>query len=163
MANISIPPTVTFGKDGNIGTTDPSKFSRTGSAYSTDPNLFIYELKKAMNTDALDILFGDEETRSNSVFGSGSALGGNTSSASDPFSDLTGQNSFDNSLAPQIEMIARSNLIGKTVSAINPSTKSKIEGKVESISVTNGTLLFNLNVNGTIIKVPSENLLSVSE
>jgi hypothetical protein len=165
-------PSVTFGRYGNTGTIDVSQFSRTGSVYS-DPDLFAVALQKSMNSNALSILFGDEQSEGNAIFGSSSFSGGD-GTISDPLasmttgttypSDLLGQNLYANTVSPQIEMIARSNLIGKTVTAINPVTKSRFSGDVKSISLNNGVLLIAIvDTSGKSINVTPENLLSVSE
>ncbi|KAF0133323.1 MAG: hypothetical protein FD145_1341 [Candidatus Saganbacteria bacterium] len=157
-------PAVNFGSYGNTGTIDVSKFSRTGSPY-TDPNSFALMLAQNMND--FDILFGDEEKKDSSTFGSSSLFSSSPSSVSPYFggltgvdipSDIGGQNTFFTGVSPAYEMIARSNLIGKTVEAVNPSTGQKFSGKVESVSVDGGILL--INVGGTLL--PPENLVSVT-
>ncbi|MFA4966693.1 MAG: hypothetical protein WC624_00515 [Candidatus Margulisiibacteriota bacterium] len=160
--NPSIP--VNFGKYGNTGTIDITKFSRTGSATTNTDN---FALMLAQNMNAFDILYGDDQSRDDSIFGS-SVFGTAPSSTSSIFGNVTGVN-FPSDIggvstgytgvSPAVEMIARSNLIGKTVDAIDPSTRQQFSGKVESVSVQGGILL--INVGG--ISVPPENLLTVSE
>jgi len=58
-----------------------------------------------------------------------------------------------------MELIARSNLIGKTVEAINPLTREKFTGKVDAVLVENGILL--IDIGGT--KVTPEYLIKVTE
>jgi hypothetical protein len=162
----SIPsPVVNFGQYGNTGTIDISKFTRTGSA-NTDPNSFALML--AQNMNPFDILFGDENSsNSSSILGqqsffntfpntSSSLTGGNSSGINFP-SDLGGVATGFNGVSAQYEMIARSNLIGKTVEAVEPGTHKTFTGKVEGVSVAGGILL--INVGGT--DVPPENLINV--
>jgi hypothetical protein len=161
--NPSIP--INFGQYGNTGTIDISKFSRTGSPY-TNSDSFALMLAQNLNSN-FDILFGNEESKNSSVFGNTNAFGAssaNTSSYLGDFginylSDIGGQTSTTTGLSPALEMIARSNLIGKTVEAINPTTRKHFDGKVESVSVQGGILL--INVDG--IAVPPENLVQVKE
>ena len=153
----SIP--VNFGPYGNTGTIDITKFTRTGSAY-TDPNSFALML--AQNMSATDILFGDENTSNNSIFGETTNFGSTSSIyASSAFGDVFSgaASSAITGVSPAVEMIARSNLIGKTVEAIDPSTRQQFSGKVNSVSIEGGILL--INVGG--IAVPPENLIQVKE
>ena len=161
--NPSIP--VNFGKYGNTGTIDISKFSRTGSPY-TNSDSFALMLAQNLNSN-FDILFGDEESKNSSIFGNTTAFGAsstNTSSYLGDFginntSDLGGLTSSTTGVSPALEMIARSNLIGKTVEAVNPATGKQFSGKVESVGLDGGVLL--INVGG--ITVPPENLIQVTE
>ncbi len=159
-------PTVNFGPYGNTGTLDISKFSRTGSAY-TNTDTFQVFLQQNMQND-FDILFGDEQTNANaSVLGENSIFnsspnsnspfyGGNISNSSYP-SDLAGLTN-SSGVSPALEMIARANLIGKNVDAIDPTTRKTFSGKVQSVSVEGGIIL--INVDG--VSVPPENLLKVT-
>lgn len=160
---------VNFGSRGNIGTIDVSKFSRSGSPY-TNPDLFKLMLAQMIGGSAsdFDTLFGDNEASDTSLFGGTSFFGQTPSSTSPLFngingvsfpSDIGGQNIFNSGVSPAIELIARSNLIGKTVSAVDPATQQTISGKVSGVSVEGGIVL--INVGGT--KVPPENLVSVVE
>jgi len=151
---------VNFGRYGNTGTIDTTKYSRTGSPY-TNPDTFALMLAQNL-TNNIDILFGDETTSNNSIFGSSTNFGSGSSNAfSSAFgTDFSGlPTSGITGVSPAMEMITRSNLIGKTVEAINPSTGQKFSGKVESVSVEGGILL--INVGGT--PVPPENLIKVTE
>jgi len=171
MAIKPVPP-LTLGQYGNTGIIDTSQFSRTGSPY-TDPDLFSIVMQQALNTSSFDILFGDnDDSSSSSAFG-GSGVLESIPSNTDPLfgglsgvnmpSDIAGQSTFYTGVSPQIEMIARSNLIGKTVTAVHPTTKENISGEVVKVSVSNGILLTTLNVSGTEVAVPPENLVSVSD
>lgn len=151
----------------NHGTLDPSLFTRTGSAY-TDPS-FLKLYMAQLDQQSFDTLFGDEGLN-NSIFGSDSSnvfatspsstsdLFGGTGSANLP-SDIAGGNLSQIGGSQYLEMVAKSNLIGKTVSAVDPATKQQFTGKVESVSLDNGVLL--LTVGGK--KVPIESILSISQ
>lgn len=152
-------------RGGNTGTIDTSQFGRTGSPY-TNPD-FLKLLNEQMFVQNFDILFGDEEQRDSSIFGGGNVSNLAPSSSSPMFggltgaqmpSDLGGQTTFFNGVSPQFELIARANLIGKTVEAINPVTKQKFSGEVKSVILDGGILL--IDIDG--IKVPAENLLKVT-
>jgi hypothetical protein len=158
---MTIIPTVpvNFGQYGNTGTIDISKFTRTGSPYTNPDN---FALLLAQNMSAFDILFGDENTSNNSIFGESSNFGSTSSIyQSSAFGNaFSGAANMDiTGVSPALEMIARSNLIGKTVEAVNPTTGKQFSGKVESVSVEGGILL--INVGGT--PVPPENLIKVTE
>ena len=164
MAIIPTVP-VNFGPYGNTGSIDTSKFSRTGSPYS-NPDSFALMLAQNLNS-SFDVLFGDEESKNSAVFGDTNIFGASSSNASsylgdfgvNYMSDLGGQTSGITGVSPALEMIARSNLIGKNVEAVNPATGKQFSGKVESVDVEGGVLL--INVGGT--SVPPENLVKVAE
>ncbi len=151
----------------NYGTIDPSQFSRTGSAYSNPDFLKLYLAQ--LDQQTFSTLF-DENGAENSIFGDSSNIFGSTPSSTSSIFGGTGNTALPTDLggalsatdtgnSQYLELIARSNLIGKTVQALNPSTKQVFTGKVTSVSVDNGILL--IEVNG--IKVPPENLLKVME
>ena len=120
---IAIPNVpVNFGRYGNTGTIDISKYTRTGSPY-TNPNNF--SLLLAQNMSEFDILFGDETSSNNSIFGESTNFGStssiyNSSAFGNAFSGAAGTDITG--VSPALEMIARSNLIGKNVDAIYPAT-----------------------------------------
>lgn len=159
-------PLIDFGAYGNIGSINPTQFSQTGSPF-TDPNLFKLYLAQALDTNAFDILFGDEERRDSTIMGGQSIFGSSPTNVSPLFggistidlpSDIGGQNTFFPTVNPSELLIARSNLIGKTVEAVNPSTKQTFSGTVNSVGLENGILL--IEVGST--KVPPENLIKVT-
>ncbi len=164
MANPTTFP-INWGQYGNTGTIDTSSFSRTGSAF-TDPQLFELTLQQMINKSAQTLLSPSDETAEDDPF---SAFSFSNSSSSSLFtgiggvnmpSDLTGGNILSTSQSLTMQMIARSGLIGKTVTATDPeNTSQTISGKVEGVSVDKGILL--VNVGG--IEVPPEYLLSVAE
>ena len=158
----SIPPI----SNGNYGTIDPSQFGRTGSAYTNPDYVNLFYAQTFSNN--LDILFGDKETKDSAVFG-GSSLFNSMPNASSPLfgglgglnvpSDIGGQSTLTSGVSPYMELIAKSNLIGKTVDAINPVTRQPFSGKVDAVSVENGVLL--IDIGG--IKVTPEYLVKVQE
>jgi len=161
-------PAVNFGKYGDTGTLDITKFSRTGSAY-TNPDTFQVMLQQNMQSD-FDILFGnDDENNNASVLGennifsstpsSNSPYFGGTGSGSTLPSDLAGLSNYSSGTSTAVEMLARANLIGKTVEAVDPSTKQTITGKVMSISAKNGQILIDVAGHD----IPPENLLKVTQ
>jgi len=159
-----------FGQYGNSGTVDVSQFSRTGTA-TTNPDLFAVILAQSQNTSFSNILFGDSEDAYNSIFGSNSSSSGFDTSDTSLFggvgsnlpaelSGVGGANTAYNNNPAYIELIARSNLVGKTVTYYDPSnTKDTKSGTVNSVSVDNGIL--QINVSGTAIT--PEYLKSVTE
>jgi len=135
----------------------------SASSSSSNADMFRLLMQQNMNNmmSSFNPLFSnEEEDSSSSFFGSaGNFL---------PSSDLnTGINSYgqftdqastaNNSII--LEMIARSNLIGKTVEAVDPQTGQTITGKVQSVTYEGSLLLFD--VGGKLI--PPENLRKVSE
>jgi len=148
---------------GNTGTVDVSQYGRTGSA-TTNPDFFRLYTEQLF-TQNFDVLFGDEGVN-NSVFGDTGIFGTMPSDTSSLFggADQTTLPSDVSGLSTQtggnqyLELIARSNLVGKKVEAINPLTKQKFTGTVKDISLERGILL--INIDG--IQVPPENLLKVT-
>lgn len=149
----------------NRGTIDPSQYGRTGSPYTNPDFLRLYLAQ--LDQQAYTTLFGDEDQLNNQIFGDSSVFGTAPSSTSNLFggmgsatlpSDIS--SGLSNTGGSQyLELIARSNLVGKTVQAVNPATKQMFTGKVDSVSVANGILL--LSIGG--INVPPENLIKVME
>lgn len=139
--------------------------SQVSSAYS-NPELFQLQLNQAMNSMTANILFGDEDTKNNAVFGDSSALLGSTdlssiygsSGSSNSLSDLFGSMGTSTSLN-YIQLIAQAYLVGKNVEAINPETKRSFTGTVNSVSLDRGQVL--IDIGG--IQVPPEYLLKVTQ
>lgn len=151
---------------GNYGTIDPTQFGRTGSIH-TNPDFASLFFAQTF-TNNFDILFGDEERRDSSIFGGASLYNTIPNTASPLFgglgglttpSDIGGQATLTSGISPYMELIARSNLIGKTVEAINPLTRETFTGKVDAVLVENGILL--IDIAGT--KVTPEYLVKVTE
>lgn len=144
----------------------PLNYSQThGSAGSTslsDAQTFQLMLQQNMNKmiSGMDSLFesnsDNNSSSSDSFFGSsGDFLSSVTGSTQTSDSGIYGSGA---NTSPILEMIARSNLIGKTVEATDPSTGQTISGKVNSVFYENNILLFD--VGGK--KIPPENLLKVT-
>jgi len=145
------------------GTVDPSQFSQTGSPYTNPDFLRLYIAQ--IEAQSFDTLFG-EEGMNNSIFGDSNMFGSLPSTTSPLFggmgeamlpSDIAGATSTTGG-SQYMELIARSNLVGKTVEAVDPRTGKTISGKVTSVFVENGILL--IDIEGT--KVPPENLTKVT-
>jgi hypothetical protein len=129
----------------------------------TNADMFQILLQQNMNNmmSSFNPLFNnEEENSSSSFFGSASNFlpSSNLNNGTDLFGQVTGQSS-NTTNSPILEMIARSNLIGKTVEAVDPQTGSVITGKVQSVTYEGSLLLFD--VGGKLI--PPENLRKVSE
>ena len=99
-----------------------------------------------MNAMTQGLLFGDNSTADDYTFGgtdmfsnySNSLFGGGSSSISP--TDFTGTNPFSAAQSPNyLQLIIRSNLIGKTVSAVNPATQRQVSGTAKSVQIDNGT------------------------
>lgn len=129
MQNTPIPPV-------NISL---SQFTQNSALYS-NPDLFRLMLAQKIggSPEDFDILFGENKKDEDSLFGSSSIY---------------------NPIPNTMEMIARANLIGKKVQAVNPENGEIFDGKVESVSQEAGTLL--INVGG--INIPPENLVTIKE
>jgi hypothetical protein len=104
-----------------------------------------------------NILFGESDTAFNSVFGSdttsngvasgNSSLFGGSSTSSFPsdLSGIAGQMTAYSGTPKYLELIARSNLVGKTITYYNPTnTKETLEGVVQSVAIDNGILQISL-------------------
>ncbi len=130
---------------------DPYKIA-SGEQY-VDPELFKLYLTTSM-TNMDRILTQDNSDTS-------------TDNSTDfPITDFTYnsmQQNSPSSVSPSYsiyeQMIAKSNLIGKSVEAKDPETGSILTGKVSGITVESGKL--EVLVNGK--KIPPENLISVKE
>lgn len=160
------PVSAILGQYGNSGTINVSQFDRTGSAHtSADPNVFALMLEQAKSSIITNNLFGDDEDAQEAIFGAssfypstqGSSLFGNQSYLPSELVGAAGGSSV-NATSPQyVALIARSNLIGKSVTAYD-SSNNLIEGTVNRVTVENGTVL--IQVGDTY--VPAENLQSAS-
>jgi len=144
-----------------------SKSSAYGASSSSlsDADTFRLLMQQNLNNmiSSFNPLFSseeEEENSSSSFFGSaGNFLpSSDLNTGTNPYGQFTNQASTTNN--PIIlEMISRSNLIGKTVEAIDPQTGQTITGKVQSVTYEGSLLLFD--VGGKLI--PPENLRRVSE
>lgn len=138
-----------------------NNLSSAGSTSLSDAQMFQLMLQQNLNkmissTDSMFSSSSDDDNSSDSFFGGASdylsSVSGSTQTSSSSIYG-SGTNS-----SPILEMIARSNLIGKTVEATDPSTGQVISGKVNSVFYENNILLFD--VGGK--KIPPENLLKVT-
>lgn len=162
MPQAYIPPLTNV----NRGTLNPNQFTRTGSPYTNPDFLKLYIAQ--LDNQAYNTLFGDEDQLNNAIFGEGSVFGTTPASTSDLFGGLgsatTNPTDISGALtstggSQYLQMIAQSNLIGKTVQALDPTTRQPFTGRVNSVSVENGILL--LDVGGK--KIPPENLIKITE
>jgi N-acyl-D-aspartate/D-glutamate deacylase len=71
---------------------------------------------------------------------------------------MFGASAFSN-VSPQFELSVYSSLIGKTVTAINPSTGKEITDIVKSVLIQNGQVM--LDVNG--VTVPPANIVRITK
>lgn len=129
-----------------IKSLEPSQFTKNSTLYS-NPDLFRLMLAQKIggSPEDFDILFGENKDNDDSLFG--------ISSIHNPITNT------NFAASPAMEMIAKANLIGKNVQAINPENGETFEGKVGSISSEGGTLL--INVGG--VNIPPENLVTIKQ
>lgn len=159
-------PQVSFGKYGNTGMLDPNSFSRTGTVYSGDTDSFQILLQQNIN-NAFNILFDDNnDNNSDTTFSSifpnqttTSSLFGGSLDTGDITTNISGQSSLFSEVNPALEMIARSNLIGKNVEAFDTATNQTFTGIVKSVQLEGGVLLIEVGDK----KVPPEYLIKISE
>jgi hypothetical protein len=120
-----------------------------------DPKFAVMLLNQMSNNNVNSILFGNETDTSGIDFGVQSLTPNNIPGTTN-INDTFGASAFSN-VTPQFQLSVYSSLIGKTVTAVNPSSGKTITDKVTSVLVQNGKAM--LNVNGAI--VPPENLLGI--
>ena len=123
---------------------------------SLDPKFATMLLTQMSNNNVDSILFGNQtadQTSSSGIDFGVSGLTPNNVPGTTNINDIFGASAFSN-VTPQFELSVYSSLIGKTVTAIDPSTGKEITDKVSSVLLQNGKVM--LNVNGII--VPPENL-----
>ena len=161
MVYSQIPPL----SNTNRGTIDPTQFSRTGSPY-TNPDFFKLYMAQ-LDQKSFDTLFA-EEGMNNSIFGDSNSMFGTVPSSTNTLFGGTGGATLPSDIgagltatggSQYLEMIARSNLVGKMAEAINPQTNQKFTGRVNSVMVENGMLL--IDVGG--VKIPPENLVKITQ
>jgi len=122
---------------------------------SQDNPKFALALLNQMTTNNVDsILFGNDTTSSSSNIDFGiSGVTGTTTNVNDTY----GAASAFSNVSPQFELSVYSSLIGKTVTAIDPSSGKEITDQVKSVLLQNGKAM--LDVNGVV--VPPENILKI--
>lgn len=120
-----------------------------------DPK-FATMLLNQMTTNNVDsILFGNQTDTSGLDFGVSTATPSNIPGSTN-INDTFGASAFSN-VTPQFQLSVYSSLIGKTATAVNPSSGKTVTDKVTSVILQNGKPMLNLN--GVI--VPPENLLGI--
>ena len=153
----------------NSGNYDPSQISGLNNDQITtalvsgniDPK-FATMLINQMTTNNVDsILFGDQTnngTSSNGIdFGISTSTPNNIPGTTN-INDMFGASAFSN-VTPQFELSVYSSLIGKTVTAINPSTGKEITDKVKSVVLQNGQVM--MDING--VTVPPANIVKITK
>lgn len=125
---------------------DPYKIISSGQ--TVDPELFKLYLTASMTN--LDALFGEEKEDKDDIFNTNSLF-------SNPYSQSPTEISSSTSVFN--EMIARANLIGKTVDAYDPETGNIFTGRVSSVTVDGGKVAIVVGEK----KIPPENLISIKE
>jgi len=125
---------------------------------------FQLNLEQAI-TKSFDNLFNNSSDNSDSSSGSSDLFSGflpsnSTQASSNTLGgDYTGLQTSTVGSSKALEMISQSNLIGKNVEAIDQSTGQKITGKVNSVSLSNNSIIFD--VGG--VQVPAEAMVKVAE
>lgn len=120
-----------------------------------DPKFAVMLLNQMSTNNVNSILFGNETETSGIDFGVESLTPSNIPGATN-INNTFGASAFSN-VTPQFELSVYSSLIGKTVTAVEPSSGKRVTDKVTSVLLQNGKVM--LNVNGVI--VPPENLLGI--
>ena len=129
-----------------------------------DPKFAVMLINQMTANNVNSILFGDNEQGESSDY-LGSDIFGSTTNDND-FTNLGITSLSSNILSQsnslqggptQFEMSIYSTLIGKTVTAKNPSTNSEISGKVTGVQNQSGKVI--LDIGGTM--VPVENLTKI--
>ncbi len=120
-----------------------------------DPKFASMLLSQMYNNNVNSILFGSEDTTGSSSTGNIDIFNA-TSSPSSNFNVL-GQTADYSGISPQYQMSVYSSLIGKTITATQPTTNKQITGKVTSVQLQNGQVV--LNIGGAMI--PTANILKI--
>jgi len=153
----------------NSGNYDPSQISGLNNDQITtalvsgniDPKFATMLINQMTTNNVNSILFGNEtnnETSNNGIdFGVSTSTPSNIPGTTN-INDMFGASAFSN-VSPQFELSVYSSLIGKTVTATDPSTGKQVTDKVKSVVLQNGKVM--LDVNGVI--VPPENLSRIAK
>ena len=153
----------------NSGNYDPSQISGLNNDQITtalvsgniDPKFATMLINQMTTNNVNSILFGNEtnnETSNNGIdFGVSTSTPSNIPGTTN-INDVFGASAFSN-VSPQFELSVYSSLIGKTVTAIDPSTGKEITDKVKSVVLQNGQVMLDLN--GVI--VPPANLIRITK
>jgi hypothetical protein len=121
-----------------------------------DPKLATVLLKQMTTNNVNSILFGNENNTTSSTDNIDFGVSGLTGTTN--INDTYGASAFS-SVSPQFELSVYSSLIGKIVTATDPSSGKEITGNVKSVLLENGKVM--LDVNG--VKVPPENLSRITK
>ena len=121
-----------------------------------DPKLATVLLSQMTTNNVNSILFGNENNTTSSTDNIDFGVSGSTGTTN--VNDMFGTSAFS-SVSPQFELSVYSSLIGKIVTATDPSSGKEITGNVKSVLLENGKVM--LDVNG--VKVPPENLSRITK
>jgi hypothetical protein len=127
-----------------------------------DPKFATMLISQMTTNNVNSILFGNETNNQDSTnagidFGVSGLTPTNVPGTTN-INDVFGASAFSN-VSPQFELSVYSSLIGKTVTATDPSSGKQITDKVKSVVLQNGKVM--LDVNGVI--VPPENLSKIAK
>jgi len=118
----------------------------------SNPKLATVLLNQITDNNVNSILFGNDTTSSTANIDFGVSGYTGTTNINDIYGASTGNN-----VSSQFELSVYSSLIGKTVTAIDPSSGKNITGQVKSVLLQNGKAM--LDVNG--VTVPPENISKI--
>jgi len=121
-----------------------------------NPKLATLLLNQMTTNNVNSILFGNENNTTSSTDNIDFGVSGSTGTTN--VNDMFGTSAFS-SVSPQFELSVYSSLIGKIVTATDPSSGKEITGNVKSVLLENGKVM--LDVNG--VKVPPENLSRITK
>jgi hypothetical protein len=121
-----------------------------------DPKFVNLLLSQMSNNNVSSILFGNEDTTGGSstgfdAFGAAGLVPNNLPSDSSfgGTDALSGSSANTSSVSPQFQLSVYSQLIGKTVTVVNPLNQQRVTDKVTSVELQNQQVV--INVNGLIV------------
>ena len=153
----------------NSGNYDPSQISGLNNDQITtalvsgniDPKFATMLINQMTTNNVNSILFGNEtnnETSNNGIdFGVSTSTPSNIPGTTN-INDVFGASAFSN-ISPQFELSVYSSLVGKTVTAIDPSSGKEITDEVKSVVLQNGKVMLDLNG----VTVPPANLVRITK
>jgi len=129
---------------------------------NVDPKFATMLISQMTTNNVNSILFGNETNNQDSTnagidFGVSGLTPTNVPGTTN-INDVFGASAFSN-VSPQFELSVYSSLIGKTVTAIDPSTGKQITDKVKSVLIENSQVMLDLNG----ITVPPANLVRITK
>jgi len=160
MSSGSISP-ISSSMAGNVNF-NQNTFSDNGQISSMltngniDPRFAQMLIAQMTANNVNNILFGSEDTNGTAGSGDLDVFGTQATGSQNNF-DAFGVSNGYTGVSSQFEMSVYSSLIGKTVTATDPSSGKQVTGKVTSVQTQNGNVA--INVGGTI--VTPENLLKI--